>query len=124
MCIRDRSTWEDSRENEKMQDIEELSEEEGGVSTAACSANSNGTMGSLEAQLDFIFESVKKPRIKMCKPKKERRKVSRVRKTEQQISMLEREVNMEDSLDKARICLLYTSPSPRDLSTSRMPSSA
>ena len=26
--------------------------------------------------------------------------------------------------DKLRICLLYTSPSPRDLSTSRMPSSA
>ena len=25
---------------------------------------------------------------------------------------------------RARICLLYTSPSPRDLSTSRMPSSA
>ena len=25
---------------------------------------------------------------------------------------------------KANICLLYTSPSPRDLSTSRMPSSA
>ena len=26
--------------------------------------------------------------------------------------------------DKVAICLLYTSPSPRDLSTSRMPSSA
>ena len=26
--------------------------------------------------------------------------------------------------DAANICLLYTSPSPRDLSTSRMPSSA
>ena len=26
--------------------------------------------------------------------------------------------------DKSRVCLLYTSPSPRDLSTSRMPSSA
>ena len=26
--------------------------------------------------------------------------------------------------DNACICLLYTSPSPRDLSTSRMPSSA
>ena len=26
--------------------------------------------------------------------------------------------------DKIRDCLLYTSPSPRDLSTSRMPSSA
>ena len=25
---------------------------------------------------------------------------------------------------KSRVCLLYTSPSPRDLSTSRMPSSA
>ena len=28
------------------------------------------------------------------------------------------------SSDKYLICLLYTSPSPRDLSTSRMPSSA
>ena len=27
-------------------------------------------------------------------------------------------------IEKARSCLLYTSPSPRDLSTSRMPSSA
>ena len=27
-------------------------------------------------------------------------------------------------LEQMRICLLYTSPSPRDLSTSRMPSSA
>ena len=26
--------------------------------------------------------------------------------------------------DKGKVCLLYTSPSPRDLSTSRMPSSA
>ena len=28
------------------------------------------------------------------------------------------------AMDQERICLLYTSPSPRDLSTSRMPSSA
>ena len=28
------------------------------------------------------------------------------------------------ALDKFSVCLLYTSPSPRDLSTSRMPSSA
>ena len=28
------------------------------------------------------------------------------------------------NLDRSRYCLLYTSPSPRDLSTSRMPSSA
>ena len=35
---------------------------------------------------------------------------------------------MEDSVDNVEadmyVCLLYTSPSPRDLSTSRMPSSA
>ena len=30
----------------------------------------------------------------------------------------------QDALEVARTCLLYTSPSPRDLSTSRMPSSA
>ena len=29
-----------------------------------------------------------------------------------------------DVVDLSKICLLYTSPSPRDLSTSRMPSSA
>ena len=29
-----------------------------------------------------------------------------------------------DTSDQAVVCLLYTSPSPRDLSTSRMPSSA
>eukprot|EP00831_Metopus_contortus_P022356 TRINITY_DN20216_c0_g1_i3.p1 TRINITY_DN20216_c0_g1~~TRINITY_DN20216_c0_g1_i3.p1 ORF type:complete len:233 (-),score=24.56 TRINITY_DN20216_c0_g1_i3:67-765(-) len=61
---------EDSRENEEMQDIEKLSEEEGGMSTAACSMNSNSTLGSLDVQLDFIFESVKRPRTKVVKPKK------------------------------------------------------
>ena len=31
---------------------------------------------------------------------------------------------LSELCEQARICLLYTSPSPRDLSTSRMPSSA
>ena len=31
---------------------------------------------------------------------------------------------LQDNLGDDRVCLLYTSPSPRDLSTSRMPSSA
>ena len=31
---------------------------------------------------------------------------------------------LQDTNDRAMACLLYTSPSPRDLSTSRMPSSA
>ena len=32
--------------------------------------------------------------------------------------------DLENILEQQKICLLYTSPSPRDLSTSRMPSSA
>ena len=34
------------------------------------------------------------------------------------------EVQVAGTFAKDRFCLLYTSPSPRDLSTSRMPSSA
>ena len=33
-------------------------------------------------------------------------------------------VNTEADFEPLYVCLLYTSPSPRDLSTSRMPSSA
>ena len=36
----------------------------------------------------------------------------------------EREQRIVGNIYKGRVCLLYTSPSPRDLSTSRMPSSA
>ena len=35
-----------------------------------------------------------------------------------------RSFTQDEHGDRARACLLYTSPSPRDLSTSRMPSSA
>ena len=34
---------------------------------------------------------------------------------------IDKEIELEDHIEN---CLLYTSPSPRDLSTSRMPSSA
>ncbi len=47
---------------------------------------------------------------------------------ERQLSLFEKPVSQQKSkrlnLALDRICLLYTSPSPRDLSTSRMPSSA
>ena len=35
-----------------------------------------------------------------------------------------KDIPAADCLDAWKACLLYTSPSPRDLSTSRMPSSA
>ena len=40
------------------------------------------------------------------------------------IQTVTKEIAEVEKLDKPRGCLLYTSPSPRDLSTSRMPSSA
>ena len=36
----------------------------------------------------------------------------------------QRRLKVKDSRELARSCLLYTSPSPRDISGSRMPSSA
>ena len=42
-----------------------------------------------------------------------------------EIGFIDPETNIERHVPlEIRICLLYTSPSPRDLSTSRMPSSA
>ena len=43
---------------------------------------------------------------------------------EAQSAFLERFINTQGLKDVHIVCLLYTSPSPRDLSTSRMPSSA
>ena len=37
---------------------------------------------------------------------------------------IEKLEELKKEFEKINICLLYTSPSPRDLSTSRMPSSA
>ena len=47
-------------------------------------------------------------------------------KTKQQdlLKQAEEESAKEEITDQSKYCLLYTSPSPRDLSTSRMPSSA
>ena len=42
---------------------------------------------------------------------------------ERMIELADKRSDMENE-DKKQDCLLYTSPSPRDLSTSRMPSSA
>ena len=45
-------------------------------------------------------------------------------KYEQIITTLPKAKELKPQIDKVITCLLYTSPSPRDLSTSRMPSSA
>ena len=43
---------------------------------------------------------------------------------QQEIVQIEAKMGAPDFWDNQETCLLYTSPSPRDLSTSRMPSSA
>ena len=43
---------------------------------------------------------------------------------EREARRLEREANQAEIAAKAKDCLLYTSPSPRDRTRSRMPSSA
>ena len=47
---------------------------------------------------------------------KQKRKVKRVRSIPNEVD--------EESEEESQICLLYTSPSPRDVNRSRMPSSA
>ena len=45
-------------------------------------------------------------------------------KSKMKSAEIKKDEKFEESDELLNICLLYTSPSPRDLSTSRMPSSA
>ena len=45
-------------------------------------------------------------------------------KTYKEVNLLQRNIKILSMLEDIGICLLYTSPSPRDPKTSRMPSSA
>ena len=60
--------------------------------------------------------SAKKPEPKTEEQKTEDKKVGNMKMQERCAPLIGRSPNY--------VCLLYTSPSPRDLSTSRMPSSA
>ena len=52
------------------------------------------------------------------------RKTSPEVKNPGKVKLEEDKASESEELEKDKVCLLYTSPSPRDLSTSRMPSSA
>ena len=70
-------------------------------------------------QIDSIYTEDLEP--EMLKLKEEMTVVSEFRQGKIELSILEKN---KKKLNKFIACLLYTSPSPRDLSTSRMPSSA
>ena len=73
-----------------------------------------------------MISYLKNPEIKswekiFCRPKLEEKKLSQI------VEKIWDEVRLENDnalRELTKNCLLYTSPSPRDLSTSRMPSSA
>ena len=53
--------------------------------------------------------------------------IHKIPKTHDNVIFLDKndqKININEYIGNLLICLLYTSPSPRDLSTSRMPSSA
>ena len=56
-------------------------------------------------------------------PKKKSKKVEKTKELKGQLGK-KKETAREKMIGQSIGCLLYTSPSPRDLSTSRMPSSA
>ena len=82
---------------------------------------------------DWILGIDKEEDEKVKEEEKRVSKVTRVKEGEVTRAKEEEEVEEEEEkekteynvdLDACKNCLLYTSPSPRDLSTSRMPSSA
>ena len=67
-----------------------------------------------------LYDRPSKKQLELQEEKREKRKEERM----WQAIEAEMEKEREQAEALALICLLYTSPSPRDLSTSRMPSSA
>ena len=71
--------------------------------------------------INIIMEKKKDNIIKFPKRFKGKRKVV---KPDENLLRLNEDISFADQLTEALICLLYTSPSPRDSRVSRMPSSA
>ena len=78
-------------------------------------AGASKRLGEPKALVDIHGESLIQILIRKLKQKKLRIII---------VTRAELFYEMEKLGEKVVICLLYTSPSPRDLSTSRMPSSA
>jgi len=77
------------------------------------------TIPMYEGPLDLLLDLIRKQEMNI-------HDIQIAKITSQYLEYLHKleELNVDVSADFIYICLLYTSPSPRDLSTSRMPSSA
>ena len=62
--------------------------------------------------------------VSHAKNKTKRRFLPNLKKVTFRSDILKKDIKLNVANAALRTCLLYTSPSPRDLSTSRMPSSA
>ena len=98
---------------------EELSEK------AATRPEGSGTVAELDAGVHFIGKKIVEEAAEVWMAAEHEGNAAAAEEISQllyhlQVLMLERGITLDDVYS----CLLYTSPSPRDLSTSRMPSSA
>ena len=90
-------------------------------------AESERTLSHLTGQL----EQYRQNKLELLKPKKAEKKTMSEAERKEAIKYLKNKKLLRNTLEDiaksgivGETCLLYTSPSPRDLSTSRMPSSA
>jgi len=80
----------------------------GSVSTQAAgsvSSNPSGSVGSIDEKLDFILDSVKKQKKPAVKkpPTDKKHKLTRKRKTNAQLEILQKELEDDDVMDKSRM---------------------
>eukprot|EP00831_Metopus_contortus_P027054 TRINITY_DN22854_c0_g1_i4.p2 TRINITY_DN22854_c0_g1~~TRINITY_DN22854_c0_g1_i4.p2 ORF type:complete len:118 (-),score=20.48 TRINITY_DN22854_c0_g1_i4:79-432(-) len=84
----------------------------------------NGALGFLAMNMDHeqLDQTIEEKQYELDQIKKEQ---NRIQEKMDSLLLKYHTVKQDlDTADKVLDCLLYTSPSPRDLSTSRMPSSA
>ena len=82
------------------------------------------TVVCFEETCEILFEALVSPKNAFGDEADEDEAAARVASRQLLWCLQRRELMDEDSARVVSTCLLYTSPSPRDLSTSRMPSSA
>eukprot|EP00831_Metopus_contortus_P037376 TRINITY_DN2944_c0_g1_i12.p2 TRINITY_DN2944_c0_g1~~TRINITY_DN2944_c0_g1_i12.p2 ORF type:complete len:127 (+),score=55.01 TRINITY_DN2944_c0_g1_i12:178-558(+) len=126
MCIRDRSTWElmkkdmkTKKDEKKPTKVEKKAEEK------AKASKSKKVVPEPESSDISLSSSSEAEPVAVVQPKTSKKeKVTGKREKVEVAAESKKAKNVEKEETKPTACLLYTSPSPRDLSTSRMPSSA
>ena len=122
-------TWTDRQKSYKYEATESMADREG---NSDCQQNTHADQHRTEettSETDRRVRTLKEKGIEMYEIQSERfvrdLKICKDQMTKELMTLAIVKSDREEIKDATqRFCLLYTSPSPRDLSTSRMPSSA